>query len=636
MFCLKTETLEHDMYPSYGEILRSNFSTSVHKFLLKNERISTHSKRSLFSSGEGPRSSSGVEDTSTGSSTKAQTYDRKLFLYRSQLEREVAKLQKQLEEEIDLHVALASAVDHSAAPSSSPNRLPYKTRQLLSNIQVLEMTVLKLEEELVTLHFQLSQERNERRLAEYQLRHLSSNTPSPLTHVPTYLTEVMSPSRISTQCGTRMADLLQLDLATGVRHPQLIMVDRPNNTFSREEDAEPSGRNVQVLVGIQDPQSDAFGELSKDFLMKNLWQHPNKLSEEMVRCMRNIFLCLTHSSNISSKLPSSEDTPSPRSPCGILSSSSLTSSSDSSVNPSLFRSWSVDSRHSYGVAGVDAFDPYRAEGKLKWVNVGRYSSAVQVSWMSVGKKHLEYAAATLKGFRLLVEQLVKVNPACMSSNEKLAFWINLYNALIMHAYLAYGVPKSEIKFFSLMQKVSYTVGGHSFSAAEIEYNILKMKPPAHRPQIALVLALHKFKLSEEQQTYAVDNPDSMVAFALSCGMYSSPAVKIFNRDDVGEQLQESLRDYIQASVGISSKGKLLVPKLLHCYAKGIVEDSLLSDWICRYLSPEQASIVRDCTSQRKQRLLCARGFTIVPFDLRFRYLFLVEDILLEPQLALVK
>ncbi|XP_068664202.1 uncharacterized protein [Aristolochia californica] len=622
MLCLKTETLEHDMYPSYGEVLRSKFTTSVYKFLLKSDRTSTHSKRSLFSWGDGSGSSSGVEDIRTGSDIKGQTHDRKTFLYRSQLEREVAQLQKQLEEEMDLHVALARAVEHSAAPSGSLNKLPDKTRQLLANIQVLEMTVLKLEEELVTLHFQLSQERNERRLAEYQLRHLTSSRPSPLNCLPTYLTKAMSPSRTSAHCGSRMADLLQLDLATGVRCPQLVIIDRPNNVSTREEDAESCGRNVEELMGIQDPQSDAFEELD----MKGLWKHPNKLSEEMVRCMRNIFLCLAHSSNIKSKLPSSKDIPSLRSPRGILSSSSLTSSSDSSVNPSLFRSWSVESQHSYeGVTGVDAFDPYRVDGKLNRVNVGRYSSAVEVSWMSVGKKQLEYAAVTLKGFRFLVEQLVKVNPACMTSNEKLAFWINIYNALILHAYLAYGVPKSEIKFSSLMQKVSYTVGEHSVSAAEIEYNILKMKPPAHRPQIALVLALHKFKLSEERQTYSIDSSDSMVAFALSCGMFSSPAVKIFTPDDVREQLHESLRDYIQASVGISSKGKLLVPKLLHCYAKGIVEDSLLADWICSYLSPEQASIVRDCTSHRKQRLLGARGFTIVPFDSRFRYLFLLEN-----------
>lgn len=34
--------------------------------------------------------------------------------------------------------------------------------------------------------------------------------------------------------------------------------------------------------------------------------------------------------------------------------------------------------------------------------------------------------------RALVEQLAKVNPVHLDNDEKLAFWINLYNAMIMH------------------------------------------------------------------------------------------------------------------------------------------------------------------------------------------------------------
>lgn len=38
--------------------------------------------------------------------------------------------------------------------------------------------------------------------------------------------------------------------------------------------------------------------------------------------------------------------------------------------------------------------------------------------------------------RVLVEQLANVNLKRLSCNEKLAFWINLYNALIMHVSFA--------------------------------------------------------------------------------------------------------------------------------------------------------------------------------------------------------
>ncbi|KAM0849420.1 hypothetical protein ACQ4PT_053760 [Festuca glaucescens] len=101
-------------------------------------------------------------------------------------------------------------------------------------------------------------------------------------------------------------------------------------------------------------------------------------------------------------------------------------------------------------------------------------------------------------------------------------------------------------------------------------------------------------------------------------------VRIFSAENVRQELQESMRDYIRASVGINDKGKLTVPALLQSYAKGTVEDSLLADWICRQLTPAQVSAIQDTTSSRKQRLLGFRSFTVIPFDSKFRYLFLPD------------
>ncbi|KAK1587642.1 hypothetical protein Q3G72_015272 [Acer saccharum] len=173
---------------------------------------------------------------------------------------------------------------------------------------------------------------------------------------------------------------------------------------------------------------------------------------------------------------------------------------------------------------------------------------------------------------------------------------------------------------------SYTVGGHSYSAAAIEYVILKMKPPLHRPQIALLLALHKLKVSEEQRKPAIDAYEPLVAFALSCGMYSSPAVRIYTAKNVKEELQEAQHDVIRGSVGVSSKGKLLVPKMLHCFAKGFVDDANLAVWISHYLPPLQAAFVEQCISKRRQSLLGSRNCGILTFDSRFRYLFLPDKI----------
>lgn len=103
-------------------------------------------------------------------------------------------------------------------------------------------------------------------------------------------------------------------------------------------------------------------------------------------------------------------------------------------------------------------------------------------------------------------------------------------------------------------------------------------------------------------------------------------MRILTPRNISSELQNSLKDYIQASVCVSNKGKLLIPKLVHYFAKETVEDSLMVDWICRFLSQEQVSAIgKSSSSQRKYRASGARSFNILPFDSRFRYLFLPDD-----------
>ncbi|KAH9662173.1 hypothetical protein KPL70_024759 [Citrus sinensis] len=530
---------------------------------------------------------SGEEADNPGSSTRSSDSSP----YRIQLEQDVQRLQEKLQEEM--------------------------AQELLSNIALLETTVSKLEQEMVSLHFQLSQERNERRLAEYRLRHSSSPTLSgcfPDITETLISSSLMSLKHLNAQvhhssegdsCPEQGDQLLESTSESSCIESTMEYAD-DSVVLSHE-------KKISTKTGFKSSQPVEFRKVPTGMSSKGLWNNPNQLSEEMVRCMKNIFMSLADSA-LPAKSSALESQCSTLSPRGHLSNSSWWSSSDCSM----IQSPQIDMQNNSGVlASENVFDPYRVRGKLSWADIGNYGLAMEVSWMSVGKQQLEYASGALKTFRTLVEQLAKVNPVHLSSNEKLAFWINLYNALIMHAYLAYGVPRNDLKLFSLMQKAAYTVGGHSYNAAAIEYMILKMKPPLHRPQIALLLALQKLKVTEEQRKCAIDEYEPLVAFALICGMYSSPAISIYTAKNVREELQEAQRDFIRASVGFSSKGKLLVPKMLHCFCKGSVDDANLAVWISHYLPPHQAAFVEQCISQRRQSFLGSRNCGILPFDSRF-------------------
>ncbi|KAE8802240.1 hypothetical protein D1007_22118 [Hordeum vulgare] len=516
--------------------------------------------------------------------------------FRSHLEQEVLRLQEVLREETALHAILDNALDHAAVTLADMSYLPTHAQELLSSISAMEAAVSKLEEEMVALHFQLIQERNERRIVEYRAN-ASHNQHRPLCSHSHRSAAKPEPEPES------IHGALQQDTAASD-------ASKP----SRGEKAHPSAAAPKLL--------------QRQFSTKALGggADPNRLSEDIVRCMRNIFISLSDSCREASRATNhsaaAEGQRAGPSPSGIAAFWSLS-------EPSSISSWvqspQVDLNHNNNLlASETVFDPYKAREKLSWADIGGYGAASEVSWMSAGKKQLEYAAESLRKFRLLIEQLAEVNPVHLNDDARLAFWINLYNALLMHAYLAYGVPRSDMKLFSLMQKAAYTIGGNSFSAAFIEYIILKMKPPNHRPQMALLLALQKIKAPEDQKKFCISTPEPLLTFALSCGMYSSPAVKIYTSSNVREELQDAQRDFIRASVGVSRKGKLLIPKMLHCFARGFVDDNSFPIWISHFLPQQQATFVEHCVSQRRQSLLGTRTFGIIPFDSRFRYLFLPD------------
>ncbi|XP_061357200.1 uncharacterized protein LOC133301567 isoform X1 [Gastrolobium bilobum] len=540
-------------------------------------------------------------------------------LYKIQLEEDVQQLQNQLLEEIELHTFLKNVIERNAINLSGVTYLPNHVQDLLSNIAVLETTVSKLEQETLSLHFQLSQERNERRLAEYHFRHSYSHSVSPCSS-DIMNTLISCSLRSSKQfAGSSSCQMLDQSSECTCKCGEPVMENAAHSVllcYEKNECTKLDGKYYQLAD---------FRKLPKRMPPKGIWDEPNFLSEEMVRCMKDIFISLADS-DFSTKSSVVESQCSAQSPRGHLHSSLWWSSSEHSTTSSWLQSPQFCGKGCEALASENSWDPYRVCGKLSWADIGNYGLAIEVSWMSVGKKQLEFAAGALRRFRILVEQLTKVNPIHLCCNEKLAFWINLYNALIMHAYLAYGVPRSDLKMFSLLQKAAYIVGGRSFSAAAIEYVILRMKPPLHRPQTALLLAIHKLKVSEEERKLAIDGYEPLVAFALSCGMYSSPAVKIYTGKNVREELQDAQRDYIRAAVGVSSRGRLLVPKLLHCFAKGFMDDANLAVWISNYLPPPQAAFVEQCISQRRQSILGSRNCGILPFDSRFRYLFLPDKL----------
>jgi len=121
---------------------------------------------------------------------------------------------------------------------------------------------------------------------------------------------------------------------------------------------------------------------------------------------------------------------------------------------------------------------------------------------------------------------------------KLAFWINVYNTLVIHGVIACDIRESvreDPRFFS---RVRYDIGGLLFSPDDIEHGILRGN---HRPPHGL---FHPFAGDDERLAHAVDPPDPRVHFTLVCASSSCPPINFYTPERIDEQLDVAAAGFI--------------------------------------------------------------------------------------------
>ncbi|VFQ99419.1 unnamed protein product [Cuscuta campestris] len=169
-------------------------------------------------------------------------------------------------------------------------------------------------------------------------------------------------------------------------------------------------------------------------------------------------------------------------------------------------------------------------------------------------------------------------------------------------------------FLLFMVKAAINVGGIMLNALAIEHFILR-----HPTDI-------EYDLRDEKEimlrnAYGVGYPEPNINFALCRGSWSSPALRIYTHDVVNE-LERAKVEYLEASVGVSSKKKIMVPKLMWWHMKDFADDmESLIEWIYSQLphSCTLKGLIMECLEGEKKSPL-AKMIDIQPYVSDFRYL----------------
>lgn len=95
--------------------------------------------------------------------------------------------------------------------------------------------------------------------------------------------------------------------------------------------------------------------------------------------------------------------------------------------------------------------------------------------------------------------------------------------------------------------------------------------------------------------------------------------------NVETELEQACRDYLMASVGVNKKKSIMIPKILHWYARDFSHDAeSLIEWIADKLPQEKRAAFDECTKKRPGKSgkgIIRHRMSVQPYDWTFRYLY---------------
>jgi hypothetical protein len=183
-------------------------------------------------------------------------------------------------------------------------------------------------------------------------------------------------------------------------------------------------------------------------------------------------------------------------------------------------------------------------------------------------------AAQLQGFDL----------ATLSSpEEKLAFWINLYNTIVVHGIIELEITSSVREIPDFFTHVSYQIGEFSFSPDEMEHGVLRANA---RPPYRIFPV---FRKHDPRRQFSLQQVDPRVHFALVCGSRSCAPIRFYEAERIDEQLETAAKNFVNSSevVILPEENKTFLSQIFNWYSTDFGGRKEIFQFLLRYLDRDE-------------------------------------------------
>merc|ERR1719409_1161473 len=222
-----------------------------------------------------------------------------------------------------------------------------------------------------------------------------------------------------------------------------------------------------------------------------------------------------------------------------------------------------------GVAGLNSEFIFRGEARdattvandLRKRILDLYGSFLNADGTRVDYEGMK-ESEKFKEYKTVAAELQRCDPRLLNRNDRMAFFINVYNALIVHATIVKGVPDNALKRLKFFDEAKYDIGGLQYSANDIEHGVLRSNRPSPAAIGVLLgkpeLSRGPFKNGDARRECCITPMDPRIHFALVCGAKSCPPIRVFKGEEIDEQLEDATFAFIEGDVEVDYRCSFIV------------------------------------------------------------------------------
>ena len=163
----------------------------------------------------------------------------------------------------------------------------------------------------------------------------------------------------------------------------------------------------------------------------------------------------------------------------------------------------------------------------------------------------------------LAAHLHGVDPCALAGDPaRIAFWVNVYNALFLHATSERPLRLHLGLHTRLFRTAAYRVGAHEYALDTIEHALLRRNRRAYRRRKPVLGD------DDDRLRAAPAHVDPRIHFALNCGARSCPPIRAYEAASLDAQLRLATESYLVAEVDVDRPhGRVRLPGLMRLYGE---------------------------------------------------------------------